>query len=111
MEAGNPNDGEEQVPEELVGMFNELRLTLQSMHAQAQQRERLQQNLNNNMNKQLRGIKHQLREDGRNVAAARVDTEMGFRTFNPVQQPWFKEYSVDRGAFHEGRVRFYQGIF
>ena len=66
MEETNHNNKEEQVPDRVVGMFNELRLTLQEMRMQAHRRERVQQNINNNMNQQLRDINRQLQEGTRN---------------------------------------------
>ena len=85
----------------VIGMFNELRLILQEMCAQVHRQERVQQNLNNEMNQQLRDINQQLQE-GTRVGG------MGMRPMDP--RPHFRAFSVDRGTFHQGHVRFYRGV-
>ena len=62
MEEMDNTNKEGQIPDGVVRMFNELRLALQEMCAHAHRQEGIQQNLNNNMNQQLRDINTQLQE-------------------------------------------------
>ena len=94
---------EEGTPNKVVGMFDELRIMLQEMRVQVHRQERTQQNISNEMNRQLRDINCQLQNNGRVGRLVR-------RLIYPKSQANYMAFMVDRGAYNQELVRFERGI-